>query len=40
MLNLRYTPELMFYYDNIAEEAQRVEQLLTELEHERQRGPA
>ena len=40
VLNLRYTPELMFYYDNIAEEAQRVEQLLTELEHERQRGPA
>lgn len=39
-LNLRYTPDLMFYYDNIAEEAQRVEELLTELEHERRRGPA
>lgn len=40
VLNLRYTPELIFYYDNIAEEAQRVEQLLTELEYERRRGPA
>lgn len=39
-LNLRYTPELLFYYDDLAQEAERVEQLLTELERERNRGPA
>ncbi|NLZ16374.1 MAG: 30S ribosome-binding factor RbfA [Desulfobulbaceae bacterium] len=39
-LNLRYTPELHFYYDDLAQEAERVEQLLTELERERNRGPA
>ena len=40
VLNLRYTPDLLFYHDTLAEEAERVEQLLTELEHERNRGPA
>jgi ribosome-binding factor A len=40
VLNLRYTPELLLYYDNLAEEAQRMEQLLDELEHERRHGPA
>lgn len=30
-LNLRYTPELMFYYDRIHEEADRVDELLREI---------
>lgn len=34
-INLRYTPELLPYYDHLAEEAERVEQLLGSLEQER-----
>lgn len=39
-LNLRHTPELLLYYDSLAEEAQRVERLLSALEQERGSGPA
>ena len=34
-LNLRHTPELLIYYDNLAEETERVERLLESLEQER-----
>ncbi len=40
VLNLRHTPELLLYYDTLAEEAQRVERLLSALEQERGSGPA
>ncbi len=33
-LNLRYTPELRFFYDDLYDEARRVEDLLTELQAE------
>ena len=36
-LNLRYTPELLPFYDNAAEAAERVERLLDDLERERPR---
>ena len=40
VLNLRYTPELLIYYDDLAEEAERVERLLESLEQERkQKAP-
>lgn len=39
-LNLRHTPELLLYYDSLAEEAQRVERLLSTLEQERNGDPA
>jgi ribosome-binding factor A len=35
MLNLRYTPELLFYYDSTSEEADKVVQLLQSLEQGR-----
>ena len=38
-LNLRYTPELLIYYDNLAEEAERVERLLADLARERRDNP-
>ena len=33
-LNLRYTPELRFFYDDLYDEARRVEELLTQLQTE------
>lgn len=35
MLNLRYTPELLFYFDNLNEEMQRIDSLLRQIEKER-----
>jgi ribosome-binding factor A len=35
ILNLRYTPELLFVYDNLNEEVDRIETLLREIEKER-----
>lgn len=35
VLNLRYTPEILLAYDDVAEEAERVELLLSALERER-----
>jgi ribosome-binding factor A len=34
-LNLRYTPELLFYYDNLNEEAERIDSLFRQIEDER-----
>lgn len=34
-LNLRYTPELLFYYDSFNEEVDRIETLFREIEKER-----
>lgn len=39
VLNLRHTPELLVYYDNLAEEAERVERLLADLARERRDNP-
>ena len=39
VLNLRHTPELLIYYDNLAEEAERVERLLADLARERRDNP-
>lgn len=35
MLNLRYTPELLFYFDNLNEEMQRIDSLFRQIEKER-----
>ena len=35
ILNLRYTPELLFVYDNLNEEVDRIETLFREIEKER-----
>lgn len=35
LLNLRYTPELLFYYDNLNEEVDRIETLFREIKKER-----
>jgi ribosome-binding factor A len=35
MLNLRYTPELLFYFDSLNEEVERVESLLRRIHEER-----
>ena len=35
VLNLRHTPEILLAYDDVAEEAERVELLLSALERER-----
>lgn len=35
VLNLRYTPELLFFFDNLNEEAQRIEELFRQIEEER-----
>ena len=34
-LNLRYTPELLFYYDNLNEEVERIDTLFRQIEEER-----
>jgi ribosome-binding factor A len=34
-LNLRYTPDLVFYYDNVNEEVDRIDELLQEIAEER-----
>lgn len=34
-LNLRFTPELRFWYDEAFEEGQKIERLLDEISHER-----
>ena len=34
ILNLRYTPELLFYFDNLNEEAERIDSLLREIAQE------
>ena len=33
--NLRYTPELLFFFDSVHEEAQRIDTLFREIEKER-----
>lgn len=38
MLNLRYTPELFFYFDNLNEEVQRIDTLFRQIEEERKNG--
>ncbi|MDY0389669.1 30S ribosome-binding factor RbfA [Desulfobulbus oligotrophicus] len=35
VLNLRYTPELLFYYDNLNEEIDRIDGLFRQIEKER-----
>ena len=35
VLNLRYTPELLFYFDNSNEEADRIEALFRQIERDR-----
>jgi len=35
VLNLRYTPELLFYFDNLNEEAERIETLFRQIHEER-----
>ena len=35
VLNLRYTPELLFYFDNSNEEADRIEALFRQIEKDR-----
>ena len=35
VLNLRYTPELLFFFDNLNEEVQRIDTLFREIEKER-----
>lgn len=35
VLNLRYTPELLFYFDSSNEEADRIEALFRQLERDR-----
>lgn len=35
LLNLRYTPELLFFYDNLNEEVDRIETLFREIKKER-----
>lgn len=34
-LNLRYTPDLAFYYDNVNEEVDRIDELLYEIAEQR-----
>jgi len=34
-VNLRYTPDLLFYFDNLNEEAQRIDTLFRQIEEER-----
>jgi len=34
-LNLRYTPDLLFYYDSLNEEAARIDNLFRQIEEER-----
>ncbi|MDD2465183.1 MAG: 30S ribosome-binding factor RbfA [Desulfobulbus sp.] len=34
VLNLRYTPELMFYFDNLNEEVERIENLFRQIHEE------
>ena len=34
-LNMRYTPDLLFYFDNINEEVQRINDLFRKIEEER-----
>jgi ribosome-binding factor A len=34
-LNLRYTPELLFYFDNLNEEVERIDALFRQIEEER-----
>ncbi len=35
VLNLRYTPELLFYFDNLNEEVDRIENLFRQIHEER-----
>jgi len=35
VLNLRYTPELLFYFDTLNEEVERIDSLFRQLEKER-----
>ncbi len=35
MLNLRYTPDLLFFFDNLNEEMQRIDSLFRQIEKER-----
>lgn len=35
VLNLRYTPELLFYFDNLNEEVERIENLFRQIHEER-----
>ncbi len=35
VLNLRYTPELLFYFDNLNEEVERIESLFRQIHEER-----
>ncbi|NLX18691.1 MAG: 30S ribosome-binding factor RbfA [Desulfobulbus sp.] len=35
VLNLRYTPDLLFYYDNLNEEIGRIDDLFRQIEKER-----
>ena len=35
VLNMRYTPELLFYFDDLSDEAQRIDALFRSIEEER-----
>jgi ribosome-binding factor A len=35
ILNLRYTPELFFYYDDLNEEIDRIDNLFRQIDEER-----
>ncbi len=40
VLDLRYTPDLSFYFDNVHEEVQRIDALFRQIEEERKDEPS
>nr|WP_275888435.1 30S ribosome-binding factor RbfA [Desulfobulbus alkaliphilus] len=40
VLDLRYTPDLAFYFDNVHEEVERIDALFRQIEEERKNEPS